>query len=360
MPFNGSGAFLRVYNWVTDKNNTINITASRVDTEDTGFATGLSNCICKDGQTTITANLPMSGFSHTGVGLATLANQYAVVSQVQSQAYSWIAAGGTADAITATYSPALTGLTDGLVLKFRATAANATTTPTFSPNSLTAHTITKRGGSALVAGDIAAALAEYELVYNLANTRWELMNPTGVVSNPFSDAAALVKNSADATKLVILSAASVTTGTTRTLTAQDKNYTIADNADLALKAPLASPALTGTPTAPTAAVATSTTQLATTAFAYGVLSASASGYTKLANGLMIQWGADTGSSTTISLPTTFPTACLYVIASATATATSTTTGEQQNVTSMSTTNFTVSLAPNANLGVGIKYLAIGN
>lgn len=36
--------------------------------------------------------------------------------------------------------------------------------------------------------------------------------------------------------------------------------------DLALKAPLASPALTGTPTAPTATVGTNTTQLATTAF----------------------------------------------------------------------------------------------
>lgn len=35
---------------------------------------------------------------------------------------------------------------------------------------------------------------------------------------------------------------------------------------LALKAPLASPAFTGTPTAPTASAATSTTQLATTAF----------------------------------------------------------------------------------------------
>jgi hypothetical protein len=37
-------------------------------------------------------------------------------------------------------------------------------------------------------------------------------------------------------------------------------------ATLALKAPLASPTLTGTPAAPTAAVGTNTTQLATTAF----------------------------------------------------------------------------------------------
>ena len=40
------------------------------------------------------------------------------------------------------------------------------------------------------------------------------------------------------------------------------------NAALSLKAPLASPALTGTPTAPTAAMGTNTTQLATTAFVW--------------------------------------------------------------------------------------------
>jgi hypothetical protein len=50
MPFNGSGTFNRVYNWVTDKVNGVNITASRVDTEDDGFATGLTNCVTRDGQ----------------------------------------------------------------------------------------------------------------------------------------------------------------------------------------------------------------------------------------------------------------------------------------------------------------------
>lgn len=43
-----------------------------------------------------------------------------------------------------------------------------------------------------------------------------------------------------------------------------KNYSN-DEVD-AVKAPLASPALTDTPTAPTAAVGTNTTQIATTAF----------------------------------------------------------------------------------------------
>ena len=46
---------------------------------------------------------------------------------------------------------------------------------------------------------------------------------------------------------------------------------------LAAKAPLASPALTGTPTAPTAAPATNTTQIATTAFVQEALSAAGAG-----------------------------------------------------------------------------------
>ena len=88
----------------------------------------------------------------------------------------WAVAGGSSDAIAVTYSPVVAALTDGLTLQFRASAANATTTPTFSPNGLTAHTITKYGGSALVAKDIPAALAECLIVYNLANTRWELLD----------------------------------------------------------------------------------------------------------------------------------------------------------------------------------------
>lgn len=96
---------------------------------------------------------------------------------MQDGALNWVAAGGTADALTATYSPAHTALVDGMICWVRATAANATTTPTFAPDGLTAHAITKFGGSALAAGDIAGNLVEIILRYNLANTRWELLNP---------------------------------------------------------------------------------------------------------------------------------------------------------------------------------------
>jgi hypothetical protein len=95
---------------------------------------------------------------------------------------SWVVAGGTADAITATYSPAITTLEDGQLCFFRATAANATTTPSFSPNGLTARTIRMKGGAAVYAGAIPGAMAEVILRYNLANTRWELLNPAAAAA----------------------------------------------------------------------------------------------------------------------------------------------------------------------------------
>lgn len=68
MAFNGSGVFNRIYSWVSDAANNIPITASRMDTEDSGFAAGLSNCITKDGQQVITAHIPFNGFRITGLG----------------------------------------------------------------------------------------------------------------------------------------------------------------------------------------------------------------------------------------------------------------------------------------------------
>ena len=64
----------------------------------------------------------------------------------------------------------------------RALSANATSTPTFAPNGLTARAITKLGGAALSAGDIAGALTEIILRYNAANARWELLNPSNAAT----------------------------------------------------------------------------------------------------------------------------------------------------------------------------------
>jgi hypothetical protein len=50
MAYNGAGLFSRLYSWVNDAANGINIRADRMDQEMDGFAQGLSNCITRDGQ----------------------------------------------------------------------------------------------------------------------------------------------------------------------------------------------------------------------------------------------------------------------------------------------------------------------
>jgi hypothetical protein len=86
-------------------------------------------------------------------------------------------AGGTADALTATYSPAPAALVAGLTLYVRAASANATTTPQFSPNGLTGKVIVKNNNQALAVGDIAGAGHWLHLVYDATNGVWELINP---------------------------------------------------------------------------------------------------------------------------------------------------------------------------------------
>lgn len=108
----------------------------------------------------------------TTEGLQSAADDASTLGGVQ-----WAIAAGTVNAITGVYPETVTALYDGLILGFRASGANTSATPTFGPDGLTQRTIVKAGGQALAPGDIPAALAEMLVRYNLANTRWELMNP---------------------------------------------------------------------------------------------------------------------------------------------------------------------------------------
>jgi hypothetical protein len=60
VPFNGAGMFVRVRNWVADATAGIKIRADYHDIEDDGFADGLSQCIARDGQSVILANISMN------------------------------------------------------------------------------------------------------------------------------------------------------------------------------------------------------------------------------------------------------------------------------------------------------------
>lgn len=90
----------------------------------------------------------------------------------------WAIAAGTGDAMTASYSPANTVLTDGLLIAVRAAGSNTVTDPTINVDGLGLRSITKDGGQPLVANDIPGATAEILLRYSSAHTSWELYNPT--------------------------------------------------------------------------------------------------------------------------------------------------------------------------------------
>src|ERR1700722_5060875 len=113
MPWNGSGTFNRIYSWVADKAAGLDISSTRMDTDtDDIAANGFGNSLTRDGQGQPTTNLPMAGFRHTGVQNAVNRSDYSSFGQVQDGLPNWTISTGSADAITATYTPALLTLND--------------------------------------------------------------------------------------------------------------------------------------------------------------------------------------------------------------------------------------------------------
>ena len=94
--------------------------------------------------------------------------------QVQDGAFLWGGtAGGTADALTLTLTPAITAYVAGLTIRFRVgPAANITPTPTLAVNGLAAHTIKRYDGAPLAAGDLPAD-AVVEVLHD--GTSWRLL-----------------------------------------------------------------------------------------------------------------------------------------------------------------------------------------
>ena len=82
MSYNGNGVFLiNTPGQPVVSGTTITSTAFNALTTD--LASGLTNAITKDGQTNITANIPMSNFKITGLGAATSSNDAVRLAQIQ-------------------------------------------------------------------------------------------------------------------------------------------------------------------------------------------------------------------------------------------------------------------------------------
>lgn len=195
----------------------------------------MSTAICKDGQTTITANIPFGGNKITGLGAGTARTDAASLATIQDGTGVYVGTvGGTADVITLTPSPAITAYAAGQTFRFIASGAN-TTNVTVNVSGLGAKAITKNGTDALVAGDIPSG-SLVEISYD--GTRFQL-GTIGAATYlpPFSDALAIVKGSADATKLLRFEVDGLTTATTRVATWPDKDGTVAMTSDIIIPVP---------------------------------------------------------------------------------------------------------------------------
>jgi len=171
MSYNGSGTFLiNTAGQPVVSGTVISSTAFNALTAD--LATGLSTAITKDGQTTITANIPMANYKFTGLGTGSAAGDSANLSQVQSTAVKLLASVSGADTITAVGSPNVAAYVAGQMFYFVAAGAN-TGAVTINIDSLGAKSITRDGTTALAAGDIQSGEV-CVIVYD--GTQFQLVN----------------------------------------------------------------------------------------------------------------------------------------------------------------------------------------
>ncbi|WP_263264033.1 hypothetical protein [Pseudomonas sp. RIT-PI-S] len=95
----------------------------------------------------------------------------------QTGAASYAVDTGTANTYKAAYTPKVTALADGLILRFKAKTAN-TGAATFAPDSVTAKPIILSAGAPLIGGEITAA-GFITVQYSSALDAWLLLSATG-------------------------------------------------------------------------------------------------------------------------------------------------------------------------------------
>lgn len=134
-------------------------------------------------------------------------------------------AGGTSDAITASYYGCQNTLTDGFTVTLGVTTPNATTTPTLdvtlNGNATAAYTIVKYIGGSQVALFIGDLQGKCTLVFDATSSKWVLTNVQGIsqaaadaryapIVNVKSESAAYTVAASDNNSLIVATAAAAT------------------------------------------------------------------------------------------------------------------------------------------------------
>tara|TARA_R110000823_G_scaffold96385_1_gene209823 strand:- start:204 stop:1247 length:1044 start_codon:yes stop_codon:yes gene_type:complete len=154
MARDGSGVYTNPYpNFVA---GTV-ISSTEVDANNTQMAAALTQSIAVDGQTTVTANLPMNSNKFTGLAVGSAATDSLTLGQAQASAYIWCGTmGGAADAGTLSPTPAITAYAAGQRFAWKASTNTNTGAMTVAISGLSTIAAQK-DRTALAAGDHVAS-----------------------------------------------------------------------------------------------------------------------------------------------------------------------------------------------------------
>lgn len=179
-----AGVFTRARNWVTDKANVVNPQASLFDQEDDNFASGLNNCVTKDGLNKPSATMDWNNQRLSNLGAATARPDALQAAQFQDGTPLSLSAVAGTDTITGTLTPTITAYANLMRVSFIPAATN-TGAATLNISAIAARSIVDERGTALVAGAIVSGVPA-SVIYDLANTRWVLQSSAKVADAELS------------------------------------------------------------------------------------------------------------------------------------------------------------------------------
>lgn len=189
MAFDGSGNYTLTYTFATEAASPP-ISISKLDTEFSGIATGLSLAVLRNGTGKPTAEMDWNAQKLSNIAASTTRTGAPQAAQVQDGSFVVLGSVSGADTITASLTPAITAYATGMRVVFKP-AGNNTTAVTLNVNGVGAKDVKKWDGDALVADDLVADVPA-EVVYD--GTQFYLQNPQALLSGFTSDNKAGFRN----------------------------------------------------------------------------------------------------------------------------------------------------------------------
>jgi hypothetical protein len=164
MPFNGSGQYNLPAGSIVADGTTID--AADLNTPLQDIEASLSQTVLRNGAAPLTGNLSAGGHKITNIAAATAADDVPTFRQAQSGASSQATSvGGTANAITLTFSPPFTAYETGMRIRWFSGGAN-TGAATVNVDALGVKDLRRDNALTLSGGDLPASGALVEAVYD--------------------------------------------------------------------------------------------------------------------------------------------------------------------------------------------------